>query len=293
MIISHDPHISNLMYYKKELLGGLKRMLRMHERKYDAIVDMTFGKSVTATILLNLVGPGAFKLGVGKDRLRRIIDATVPDEDVEGPQIIRITVSLVKPFGIDLDECDLIPRMYLVEKYEEKAKEFLAPIRSSHDMLVGINLSAGRPARTWPLERYIEFLSLLRSEYPDAAVILSAAPNERSKMDEVMRMHSDNVYTVPRGYSIREIAGLLKHLDFLLTPDISIGHIASCVELPSLAMYPGNMENFEVWRPSSPCVRAINSPDYCRIEYLPAEPVFKAFRALIEDKKREQVSSRE
>ncbi len=201
----------------------------MRERKYDAIADMMFGESVTATILLDLIGSGAFKLGVGKDRPRQFFDATASGEDVEGAYIIRTMASLMKLFG---------------------------------------------------------------TEYPDAAVILSAAPNARAKMEAVMRVHSEKVYKVPEGCSIRENAGLLKHLDFLLTPDTSIGNIASCVDLPSLPMYPGNMENFEVWRPFDPYVRAINSPDFCSTDCLRAEPVFKTFRGLIEDQQREPVSTR-
>jgi len=293
MIISHDPHISNIMYYKKKPLADLKRILHMRKRRYDAVVDMTFGESVTATILLSLIGPGSFKLGVGKDRLKQFFDSVVPPEAVEGPHIIRTTASILKLFGISLDDCNLIPRMYLVEEDEAKATEFLKPLRAKHEMLIGINLSAGRPARTWPVERYVEFLKMFRSAYPDAAIILSSAPNERGKIDEVMRTHKENVYYVPEGYSIREIAGLLKHLDFLLTPDTSIGHIASCVDLPSLAMYPGNMENFAIWEPFNPCVRAINSPDFYRIEYLPVEPVYEAFCRVIEEEKNEPVAARE
>ena len=293
MIISHDPHISNIMYYRKKPLADLKRIIDMRRRKYDAIVDMTFGESVTATILLSLIGPGSFKLGAGKSRLRRFFDVTVAPDEVEGPHIIRTTASILKLLDISLEDCNMVPKMYIVEEDETKAKKFLEPIRREHEMLVGINLSAGRPARTWPVDRYIEFLKMFRCAYPDAAIILSSAPNERGKIDQVMRCHKENVFRVPEGYSIREVAGLLKHLDFLLTPDTSIGHIASCVDLPSLAMYPGNMENFAVWEPFNPCVRAINSPDFYRIEYLPVEPVFEAFSRIIEEETKEPAAARE
>jgi ADP-heptose:LPS heptosyltransferase len=209
---------------------------------------------------------------------------------VRGPHIIESTASILTLFDISLDDCDLIPRMYLVDQDERKACRFLDPLRDEHNMLIGINLSAGRPARTWPIDRYVELLRLLCSKFERAGFILSAAPNERWKIGKVMGVHSRRVYPLPEGYSIREIAGLLKHLDFLITPDTSVGHIASCVSLPSLAMYPGNAENFAVWKPFNPCVRAINSPDPYRIEYLPSERVFEAFCAMVGEERPEMVT---
>jgi len=290
MIIEHDPHISRILFYKKRPLADLKRILDMRRMKYDAIVDMTFGESVTATILLSLIGPGAFKLGVGKSRLSQFFDRIVDPEDVRGPHIIESTASILTLFDISLDDCDLIPKMYLVDEDERTGKSFLDPLRDEYGMLIGINLSAGRPARTWPVESYIELLGRLLHKFGTAAFVLTAAPDERWKIEKVMSSHRERMYPVPEGYSIREIAGLLKHLDFLITPDTSIGHIASCVDLPSLAMYPGNMENFAVWRPFNPCVRAVNSPDFYRIEYLPPEPVFEAFCRLVGDEKPELVT---
>lgn len=285
MIIQHDPNISTILFYRKKPLEDIRRIFDMRKRKYDAIIDMTVGESVTATILLSLIGPGAFKLGAGKARLGQLYDLTIDPQTISCPHIIESTASVLSLFNISLDDCDLVPRMFLVDDDERKALAFLTPLREHHDILIGINLSAGRPARTWPLEKYFELLPMLQSKYPDAAFVLSAAPSERWKMDKLQQTSPDRVFTLPDGFSIREIAGLLKHLDFLITPDTSIGHIASCVDLPTLAIYPGNMENFAVWRPFNPCVRAINSPHFYRVEYLDAMPVFDAFSELVAEER--------
>jgi ADP-heptose:LPS heptosyltransferase len=290
MIIDHDPHISRVFFYKKKPLTDLKSIAEMRRSKYDAIVDMTFGESVTATILLSLIGPGAFKLGAGKLRLVPFFDRVVDGRDAGGPHIIRSTASILSLFDISPDDCDLVPKIYLIDEDERKGRDFLDTLRGEHDLLIGINLSAGRPARTWPLDNYSELIGMLKSRFESAAFILSTAPNERWKMQKIGDTHQQRVYAVPSGCSIREIAGLLKHLDFLITPDTSIGHLASCVNLPSLAMYPGNVQNFAVWRPFNPCVRAVNSPDLYRIEYLEPEPVFEEFCRLVGEEKPELVA---
>lgn len=290
MIIEHDPHISRILFYKKKPLADLKRIVDMRRSKYDAIVDMTFGESVTATILISLIGPGAFKLGAGKARLARFFDKVVDPNAVRGPHIIESTASILSLFDVSLDDCDLVPRMYLIDDDERKGRGFLDPLRDKHSTLIGVNLSAGRPARTWPLEKYIELIGMLMARFDNAAFVLSAAPNERWKISKVMDVHDQRLYPVPEGYSIREIAGLLKHLDFLITPDTSIGHIASCVGLPSLAMYPGNVENFAVWKPFNPCVRAIKSPDPYRIEYLEPKSVYDEFCRLVGKEKPEMAA---
>jgi len=281
MVIEHDPNISNIVYYKKKPIADFARIKEMRERRYDAIVDLIFGDSVTTTILMSLIGPGSYKLAAGKSILAQFFDRSLRGAAVKGLHIIQTTGSVLRLFDIAPEECNMIPRMYLVDDDERKAKEFLAPLRQEHEMLICINLSAGRPARTWPVEKYIELMGMLIPKFSNAGFVLSAAPSERNKIDRVMSAHNERVYRVPDGYSIREIAGLLKNVDFLITPDTSIGHIASCVDLPTLAMYPGNMENFEVWRPFNPKVRAINSPDYYRIEYLDSKPVFDAFCRIV------------
>ncbi|MFH1893400.1 MAG: glycosyltransferase family 9 protein [Candidatus Zixiibacteriota bacterium] len=290
MIIEHDPHISKTLFYRKKPLADMKRIMEMRRRKYDAIVDMTFGESVTATILLSLIGPGAFKLGAGKSRLAGFFDLTVDQDVRHAPHIIESTATLLNLFGIRLDDCNLVPKMYLIDEDERKGRSFLEPIKSNHDTVIGINLSAGRPARTWPVEKYVELIGMLYSRFENAGFVLTAAPGERWKIEKVMSVHTKKIYPIPEGFSIREIAGLLKHLDYLITPDTSIGHIASCVNLPTLAIYPGNMDNFAVWRPFNPCVRAINSPDFYRVEYLDVEPVFEAFCSLVAEEKSEAMS---
>jgi ADP-heptose:LPS heptosyltransferase len=289
MIIEHDPNISNILYYRKKPFGDLKRILEMRSRKYDAIIDMTFGESVTATILISLIGPGSFKLGAGKKHLAPFFDRVVDENSVTGPHIIESTASVLSLFGIAVEDCDLVPQMYLISQDESKGLAFLGPIKALHSPVVGINLSAGRPARTWPLEKYVELMPKLQNRFESAAFVLSAAPNERWKADEVLNAHPDRTYIVPEGFSIREITGLLKHLDFLITPDTSIGHLASCVNLPTLALYPGNMENFAVWKPFNRCVRAVNSPDFYRIEYIEVEHVFHAFCEIVEEERPELV----
>ncbi len=293
MIIQHDPNISRIMFYRKKPLDDLRRIIEMRKRRYDAIVDMTVGESVTATILMSLIGPGSFKLGAGKPRIGQFFDLTVDPSAAGSPHIVESTASILSLFDIPLDECDLVPKMYLTADDEQKALAFTAPLREQHDILVGINLSAGRPARTWPVEKYIELLPMLQGRFQGAAFVLSAAPDERWKIEKLKESSRERIYSVPEGCSIREIAGLLKHLDFLITPDTSIGHIASCVNLPTLVMYVGNMENFEVWRPFNPCVRAINSPDFYRIEYIEVQSLFEAFCKLVEEERPERIGAHE
>lgn len=283
-IIRTDPHIDKVYYYHKKPMHDIKNVMAMREENYDCVVDLIFGASVTATILVSLVAGKGFKLGVGKLDYAKYFDKTVECERRKY-HIIESTGRVLNLFGIDLKDCDMRPRIYLEDDDFEIGRTFVEGLRKKHDTVAGVNLSAGRPARTWPLEKYFRLMELFKHEYPQWAFVLNYAPSEYDKAEKVLARYDGNVYAIPRGMNIRQVAGMLSFFDFLITPDTSLTHLASAFDVPSVVMFSGDNGNFNEWGPYNPKIRAVRSPDFYRIEQIEADDLFQAFKQMVAEER--------
>ena len=281
-IVRTDPNIDKVYYYHKKPLRDYKDIQRMRREKYDCVVDLIFGASVTATILVSLIAGRGFKLGVGKLHYARYFDKTIECERRKY-HIIESTGRVLNLFGIDLKDCDMRPHIYFEDKDFDIGKEFIENLRQKYSTVIGINLSAGRPARTFPLPKYFRLLQMLLQEYPQAVFVLNYAPSEYWKAEKILEKYTINVVPIPRGLNIRQASGIIKHLDFLITPDTSITHIATNFDIPSVVMFSGDNGNFNEWGPYNPKIRAVRSSDFYRIEQIETEQVFETFNKVVSE----------
>jgi len=281
-IVRTDPHITKAYYYHKKPIRDYRDIQRMRKEKYDCVVDLIFGASVTATILVNLIARRGLKLGVGKLSYTKYFDKTVECERRKY-HIIESTGRVLNLFNIDLKDCDMRPKLYFEEKDFTIGREFIDKIRESYTTITGINLSAGRPARTWPMEKYQILVDRLLREYPEKCLVLNYAPADYWKAEEIISRQKERVMPIPRGMNIRQVAGLISFLDFLITPDTSITHLASNFDIPSVVMFSGDDGNFNEWGPYNSKIRAVRSPDFYRIEQIKPESVLDAYKKIVSE----------
>ena len=97
--------------------------------------------------------------------------------------------------------------------------------------VIGINLSASNIYKSWSSENYRELLKKLQNR-----VIVFALPDKR---DEKERLEKEfpRVIPSPMTPSINDVAFLVKRLKCLITPDTSLVHLASCFNIPVVALY--------------------------------------------------------
>ncbi len=283
-IVRTDPHIDKAYFYHKKPLRDIASIRQMRKENYDCVVDLIFGASVTATILVNLIAGRGFKLGVGKLHYAKYFDKTIECARRKY-HIIESTGRVLNLFGIDLKGCDMTPKIYLEDIDFKPGREFTDKLRQGYDTIACVNLSAGRPARTWPLKKYFALMKLLLDEYPDFVFVLNHAPAEKWKADEVQKLYNGRVRAIPEGMNIRQVAGMLSRFDFLITPDTSLTHIASAFDLPTVAMFSGDDGNFNEWGPYNPKIRAVRSPDFYRIEQIQPEKLFNEFKKMVSEEK--------
>jgi len=281
-IIRTDPNINKVFFYHKKPLRDYKNIMAMRRENYDCVVDLIFGASVTATILISLIAGRGFKLGAGKLKYAKYFDKTVEMDRFEN-HIIESTGSVLNLFGIDLKDCDMTPHLFFEENDFKIGREFINGLKTKYDKTLMINLSAGSPARTLPMPKNFKLIELLLKQYPDWAIVLSYAPSEYWKAKKIIAKYGDKVTPIPSGLSIRQVGGMMKFLDYMITPDTSMVHLASAFNLPSLVMYSANDGNFRSWGPYNPNIIAIRSSDYYRIDQIDVQSLFDAFNKMVSE----------
>lgn len=283
-IVKTDPHITRAYFYKKKPLRDFKNIMHMRDEKYDCVVDLIFGASVTATILVSLIAGRRFKIGLGKMKYAKYFDRTIEFERFKDP-IIDNTGRVLGLFDLDPKDCDMTPRLYLEDEDFKVGREFITRLKQEFDAAVAINLSAGQAQRIWPLKKYCTLIKLLKESYPDWVFVLSYAPSERWRADKVKDNCGSRVVPIPSGMNIRQVAGLMKYLDFLITPDTSLTHLASAFDLPSLVMFDADDNHYAEWGPYNPKIRMIRSTHIVLLEPIEPRDMFEAFNKMVSEER--------
>jgi ADP-heptose:LPS heptosyltransferase len=133
-------------------------------------------------------------------------------------------------------------RPYLPEgNPSAKIKQFADKILNKK--YIGINLSAGDKQREWSLDKWIQLVSHIEQR-----IIVFAMPDRYEDKEEIENKF-DHVLSSPPTESIDEVAALLKNLTLLISPDTSLIHLASCVNVNVVGLYNSDIIQAERFYP--------------------------------------------
>jgi ADP-heptose:LPS heptosyltransferase len=139
--------------------------------------------------------------------------------------------------------------------------------------LLGINLSAGEPAREWPREKWSDLLR--RVGVP--AVVLAMPPRQNDKSE--LERESSHVIATPPTVSIHDAAAIVAALALLVTPDTALVHIGACFDIPVVGLYRATMIHRSRFGPLSTLHRVVVSPSEY-VKDIPCDEVAAAVREL-------------
>jgi ADP-heptose:LPS heptosyltransferase len=140
--------------------------------------------------------------------------------------------------------------LVLDQRTSDWAQKKLAEFSSrDYQGKVGINISAGKPNREWEPARYRDLVERLSLQYPQLLFLIFAAPADLPIAQQIAAKLGDNVKTIPDGCSLIEVSALMRGLDCMMSPDTSICHIASSMNLPLVGLYTAAENNYLRWRP--------------------------------------------
>jgi ADP-heptose:LPS heptosyltransferase len=286
VVVTNDRSVDFVHVHRKTLPGLARTLHAIRERKYDVVIDLMTGASITSLIIAMVVSRGSYRFGVGKDSFGRYYDAYTNEwrNHQLGLHITEVFRAPLIPFGIQLDEGVVDGKIQLSEAEQRRGAEIARQVKdSNYRRLIGLNASAGKLDRTWGAEKFVRLVEILSRDYPDFQFVVSYAPEDIKFARKAAAAGGSNASLLPVGLSIIDVIAFLPHLDLMISVDTSICHIAAKLDVPLLALYSGNDVNFLRWRPFGRRVWTVRSPDRKQVDGITLEQLINEITRLMEE----------
>lgn len=240
-VFRNNPAIDEVIVFEKGLKGLFSVNRIIKENNIKAVIDLHDDVSTTVSFLIALSNV-KYKFGLRKSN-SNIYSHVVDRLDSTKNHVIDRNLNLASLFGIKIDKKKVSVKFYPTEKEEKIAITQLTILNPNNKFLVGINISAGSFARFWGIENYIKLYSSL--SIFDVKVIIFCSENELLFAKKIT--DKKNIYPVTKDFGI--FASAIMKLNFLITPDTSVVHIASIKKIPTFGLYVKYNTKDMIWSP--------------------------------------------
>ena len=252
-VLDGNPHVRVVLPFARQEPRELPALLRAIRRAgYDAVVDGMATAPKPASALLMLASRSPYRVGLAGRGTSRVYTVPAGPTDPTAHHIEQMA-ALAAPFGVDPASADLRPELLLSSGERERAEREWARVAAGRSTAVSgasgrrllVNVSAGKPWRRWPDERFAAALQHLRARDPALAIAVVGSPDEA---ESVARVASAGGAVAVRTRRVRDAMALVATADLVFTPDTSISHAASALGTPAVVMLPRHIAAFAPYR---------------------------------------------
>lgn len=240
-VFRNNPAIDEVIVFKK----GLKAFFSINKfikgNNIDAIIDLHDDVSTTVSFLIVLANV-KYKFGLRKSN-SNIYTHLVDRLDSKRNHIIHRILNLAKLFSIIVNRNNVSVKFYPTEKEKQIADHQIKKLNPDNKYLIGVNISAGSYARFWGVENYKKLFALLKDFNVEVIIFCSEKEFNFAKQiaDEKL------IYPITKEFGI--FAAAIMKLNFLITPDTSVVHIASINKIPLFGLYVKYNTEDMIWNP--------------------------------------------
>ena len=222
-----------IVFDKRDATSYPAMARRLRAERYDAVIDcMVTAPSVT-TLLLMLATNAPYRVGIAGRGNDEAINVSVPPAG--GEQLMAIELgALAAAFGVDPSTRDWRPELVVSPQMREDAAMRWRTIGDGTGQRVLVNVSAGAASRQWQTDKYAAVVAHIRRRMPTAAVLVTGAPTEWDRVEDIAETSGATPATTP---SLASVFALVATSDFVFTPETSIVHSASAFRRPAVALY--------------------------------------------------------
>ena len=269
----HRVHVLD----RRRPLRALRSIVRLRRLGYDAVIDcMPTAPSVT-TLLLMLASGASERVGVaGRGNDAALTMATAPRTDAR--HIIDHLAGLTAAFGVNVPVADVTPSLTITADERARANavwQAHASGRGRASRRLLLNISAGKRARHWPNERFVEIARRALSQYPDARVLVIGGPSDVERAAAIADASSA---AVAKTTTLRDALALIATADVILTADTGLAHAAAALRRPAVVLHLHGTAS--LWGLYGAPGAALESADRSLVS-LSVEPVWRAVDALL------------
>jgi ADP-heptose:LPS heptosyltransferase len=237
---------------------------------------MPTAPSVT-TLLLMLASGAPERVGVaGRGNDAALTIATAPRADAR--HIIDHLAGLTAAFGVNTPALDVSPSLTITADERSRANaawQAHASGRGRTCRRLLLNISAGKTARHWPNERFVEVARRALSQYPDVSVLVIGGPSDIERAAVIANAAGA---AVAKTRTLRDALALIATADVVLSADTGLAHAAAALRRPAVVLHLQGTAS--LWGLYGAPGAALESVDRSLVS-LSVEPVWRAVDALL------------
>ncbi len=128
-----------------------------------------------------------------------------------------------------------------------KAKEFVLKLNTKNPIIT-INVDSSSPSRNLYKKQIIQIANALKNY---TIIILSLPSRQKEMMDIIKKENLLNCVLSYETKTIFDVAEIIRVSNLLISPDTSLIHIASAIDIPTIGIYRNDLEHINLWAPRS------------------------------------------
>lgn len=253
-IIKFNPHVNVIYNYKKGKESELATEIA--KENYDVLVDFSEMLRVNQMKFINQCRA---KINIGLDKG----DWNLFDISYEKNYNKHITDMYKNVLNIlGIENPDLSYEIHTGIVVKDEIKRRLRELGNPESFVV-LNPYAASKHRSFNKEKILEISCKVLKE-SESMLLFIGESSKKSEIEEIIEVlgNRDRV-KYPTLSGILEVVELIRHADYVITPDTSIVHIGVAEKLPMTAVYRLDTgdNNSVVWGPNSSLVKQVFSTD--------------------------------
>ena len=240
-IFRNNPAIDDVIVFEKGFKGLFEINKIIKKNNINALIDLHDDVSTTVSFLIALANV-KYKFGLRKSN-SSIYTHLIDRLDPRINHVIDRILNFSKLFNIKVNKNNISVKYFPTIQENEIALKQIKKLNPLNKFLIGINISAGSSARFWGLENYKQLFDEL-SKF-DVNVIIFCSEKEFHFAKHIA--DEKHIYPITKEFGI--FAAAIMKLNFLITPDTSVVHIASINKIPMFGLYVKYNTEDMIWSP--------------------------------------------
>ena len=254
-IIKFNPHIKAIYNYKKGKESELAKEIA--KENYDVLVDFSEMLRVNQMKFINFC-KAKINIGLDKDGWN-LFDLSYKKDSRK-----HITDMYKNVLGVlGIENPDLSYEIHTGIVVKDEIKRRLRELGNPESFTI-LNPYAASKHRSFNVEKTLEISSKVLKN-TKGMLLFIGEPSKKQEIEEIIGALGDRERVkYPTLSGILEVVELIKHADYVITPDTSIVHIAAAFKKPMTAVYRADSKedtNSELWAPNYKEAKQIFSMD--------------------------------
>ncbi len=240
-VFRNNTSVDEVIIYNKRIKDFFNINQIIKDKSIDAVIDLHDDVSTTVSFII-AISKSKYKFGLKKSNFT-IYTHVVEKADPRTHHVIERVLSLSTLFNLQIDKKTISIRYSPTETENEIAATQLKLINPENNFLIGVNISAGSDARFWGVDNFKNLINMLKKY--NAKTIIMCFERDLHFANQIVEQ--SDLYPVTNNFGI--FASAVLKLDFLITPDTSVVHIASIKKIPVFGLYVKYNTEDAIWSP--------------------------------------------